>query len=153
MTVDADETFYFKPEAGRVLVSPCDETPMPPCDAQPDEWDVAVAADRRQTATTLTVTHIAHKWAGLRTFLPDKAPAVGPDPAEPGFLWLAGQGGFGIMTSPAAARALASLVVFGALPPDLLALGLRADDLGPTRAALPARRVRDATRVHSQEAE
>ena len=133
MTVDADETFYFKPEAGRVLVSPCDETPVAPCDAQPDEWDVAVAADRIQTATTLTVSHIVHKWAGLRTFLPDKIPAVGPDPAEAQFLWLAGQGGFGIKTAPAMGRLAAAAVLRGDIPPDLADQGLTWATLDPRR--------------------
>ncbi len=133
MTVDVDEAFYFKPEAGRLLVSPCDETPMPPCDAQPDEWDVAVAADRLQTATTLPVFHITHKWAGLRTFLPDKAPAVGPDPAADNFLWLAGQGGFGIKTSPAMGRLTAALAVGADMPPDLTDEGLSWAALDPSR--------------------
>jgi len=133
MTVDIDEAFYFKPEAGRVLVSPCDETPMPPCDAQPDEWDVAVAADRLQTATTLTVSHIAHKWAGLRTFLPDKAPAVGPHTAEPSFLWLAGQGGFGIKTAPAMGRLAAAVALEADMPPDIADEGLTWADVDPSR--------------------
>ena len=133
MTVDADEAFYFKPEAGRVLVSPCDETPVEPCDAQPDEWDVAVAADRVQTATTLTVSHIAHKWAGLRTFLPDKIPAVGPDPAEARFLWLAGQGGYGIKTAPAMARLAAAAILGAKIPPDLTDEGLTRSMFDPSR--------------------
>ena len=133
MTVDADEAFYFKPEAGRVLVSPCDETPSPPCDAQPDEWDVAVAADRIQTATTLTVSHIVHKWAGLRTFLPDNIPAVGPDPAEPRFIWLAGQGGFGIKTAPAMGRLAAAAVLGAEMPPDLTDEGLTGAMFDPSR--------------------
>ncbi len=133
MTVDADEAFYFKPEAGRVLVSPCDETPMPPCDAQADEWDVAVAADHLQTATTLTVSHIAHRWAGLRSFLADKAPAVGPDPAAPDFLWLAGQGGFGIETAPAMGRLAAAAALGADLPPDLAEEGLAWAVFDPSR--------------------
>lgn len=133
MTIDMDEAFYFKPEAGRVLVSPCDETPMPPCDAQPDEWDVAVAVDRLQTATTLAVSRIAHKWAGLRSFLPDKAPAVGPDPAAASFLWLAGQGGFGIKTAPAMGRLLAAAALDGDIPADLADEGLTWADFDPSR--------------------
>lgn len=133
MTIDVDETFYFKPEAGRILVSPCDETPMPPCDAQPDEWDVAVAADRLQTATTLPVSHITHRWAGLRSFLADKTPAVGPDPAAANFLWLAGQAGFGIKTAPAMGRLTAARALGADMPPDLTDEGLSWDTLDPSR--------------------
>lgn len=133
MTVDMDEAFYFKPEAGRVLVSPCDETPMPPCDAQADEWDVAVAVDRLQTATTLRVSRITHKWAGLRTFLPDKAPAIGPDRAASGFLWLAGQGGFGIKTAPAMGRLTAAAALGAPMPADLTDEGLTWAALDPNR--------------------
>jgi D-arginine dehydrogenase len=133
MTIDVDESVYFKPEAGRILASPCDETPMPPSDAQPDEWDVAVAVDRLQEATTLTVERIAHKWAGLRSFLADKLPAVGPDTAEPTFFWLAGQGGYGIKTAPALGRMAAALLTGREIPADLAELGLTAPALGPGR--------------------
>jgi D-arginine dehydrogenase len=135
MTIDVDESLYFKPEAGRILASPCDETPMPPSDAQPDEWDVAVAVDRLQEATTLTVERIAHKWAGLRSFLADKLPAVGPDTAEPTFFWLAGQGGYGIKTAPALGRMAAALLTGGEIPADLADLGVTAAALGPGRFA------------------
>jgi D-arginine dehydrogenase len=106
---------------------------MPPCDAQPDEWDVAVAVDRLQTATTLAVSHIAHKWAGLRTFLPDKAPAVGPDSAAANFIWLVGQGGFGIKTAPAMGRLTAALALGAAMPPDMADQGLTRAALDPSR--------------------
>ena len=69
LVADVDETFYFKPEAGRIMASPADETPMPPCDAQPDELDVANAVDRIERATTLEVRRITHRWAGLRSFV------------------------------------------------------------------------------------
>ena len=105
MVIDATEEFYFKPEAGRVLVSPADETDTPPVDAQPEELDVALAADRMEQATVLKVRRITHRWAGLRSFLPDKMPVAGADTAEPSFVWLAGLGGFGIMTSEALGRA------------------------------------------------
>lgn len=133
MTIDVDESVYFKPEAGRILASPCDETPMPPSDAQPDEWDVAVAVDRLQQATTLNVDRITHKWAGLRSFLADKLPAVGPDSMEPTFFWLAGQGGYGIKTSPALGRLAAALLTGAEVPADLADLGVTAAALGPGR--------------------
>jgi len=135
MTIDVGESVYFKPEAGRILASPCDETPMPPSDAQPDEWDVAVAVDRLQEATTLTVDRIAHKWAGLRSFLADKLPAVGPDTAEPTFFWLAGQGGYGIKTAPALGRMAAALLTGREIPADLAELGVTAAALSPGRFA------------------
>ena len=88
---------------------------------------------------TLEIRHIHRSWAGLRSFVADRSPVIGMDPELPGFFWLAGQGGFGIMTAPAAARAAASLIVDGALPADLVALGLTPEQLSPARAALTAR--------------
>src|SRR4029077_2926931 len=98
MTGTLAETFYFKPESGRLLVSPADETPMPPCDVQPDELDIAIAIDRLMQATTIAVSRVERKWAGLRTFVPDKTTVNGFDPLADGFFWLAGQGGYGIQT-------------------------------------------------------
>ena len=103
-TVDVDESFYFKPDAGRLLVSPADATPSEPCDAQPEDLDVAMAVDRLTAAADVTVERILHKRAGLRTFADDNTPVVGYDPEQSGFFWLAGQGGYGIQTSPAMAR-------------------------------------------------
>jgi D-arginine dehydrogenase len=110
MVIDIDESFYMKPDAGLLLVSPADETPSPPCDAQPEEYDVAIAIDRVEQATTLSLTRIRKRWAGLRSFAPDRSPVVGYDPAREGFFWLAGQGGYGIQTAPAMARLGADLV-------------------------------------------
>jgi D-arginine dehydrogenase len=133
--IDADEQFYFKPEGAQLLASPCDETPMEPCDAVAEDYEAALAADRIQRATSLEIAHIRRRWAGLRSFVADRAPVIGMDPAAPGLFWLAGQGGFGIMTSPAAARAASSLIVEGALPEDLVALGLTPEQLSPARLA------------------
>ncbi len=134
--LDADEEFYLKPEGAQLLASPCDETPSEPCDAQPEDLAVAQAADRVKRATTLELAHIRKRWAGLRSFVADRAPAIGMDAALPGFFWLVGQGGFGIMTSPAAARAAAGLIVDAVLPEDLREVGLTPDDLSPERPAL-----------------
>ena len=131
--IDADEAFYIKPEGAVLLASPCDETPCEPCDATPEDRDVAVAVDRVQRATTLEISHLRRRWAGLRSFVADRAPVIGMDPERRGFFWLAGQGGFGIMTSPAAARATAGLIVEGELPRELLDLGLTAEALSPAR--------------------
>lgn len=110
LTIDIDEAYYFKPDAGLLLVSPADETPVEPCDVQPEELDVAVAIDRLEKATRATVSRVRRKWAGLRSFAPDRSPVIGFDQAAPGFFWLAGQGGYGIQTSPAAAALAAALV-------------------------------------------
>ncbi|MHA1530154.1 MAG: NAD(P)/FAD-dependent oxidoreductase [Alphaproteobacteria bacterium] len=132
-TIDIDEQFYFKPDAGRVLGSPADETPSPPCDARPEEIDVALGIDRIERATSLTVRRLVDKWAGLRSFVADKTPVVGMDPAADGFFWLAGQGGYGIQTSPTLARSAAALITTGELPADLIARGLDKAMLAPAR--------------------
>ena len=105
------DELYFAPESGRLFASPMDEVPSEPCDAQPDDYEVALAAWRMEERTTVKVEHIHSKWAGLRTFTPDKHPVVGFAPDADGFFWLAGQGGFGLQTSPAMAAITASLIV------------------------------------------
>jgi len=100
---------------------------------QPEEMDMALAAARFEAATRLRVNRIARKWAGLRTFAPDKTLVIGPDPSAPGFFWMAGQGGYGIQTAPAAGRALATLASAGTLEPALAARGLGPEVLLPTR--------------------
>jgi D-arginine dehydrogenase len=104
------DQLYFAPESGRLFASPMDEVPSEPCDAQPDDYDVALAAYRMEERTTVKVRRIHSKWAGLRTFTPDRHPAVGFAPDAQGFFWLAGQGGFGLQTSPAVAAIVESLV-------------------------------------------
>ena len=139
LVVDAQESFYFKPDAGRLLASPADETPSPPCDAQPEELDVAILVDRLEQVTTLKPRRIAHKWAGLRTFAADKSPVCGFDPQQKGFFWLVGQGGYGIQMAPALARAAAALIAGGKLPDDITALGVRREDIAPDRPGLQER--------------
>lgn len=105
-------TFYFKPESGgRLWLSPHDEIATPPCDARPEEIDVALAIDRFEHVVDWRVTALEHKWAGLRSFAPDRMPVYGFAPGVPGFFWCAGQGGFGIQTAPAAAQLAASLLL------------------------------------------
>jgi D-arginine dehydrogenase len=133
LTIDIEETFYFKPDAGLLLVSPCDETPSPPCDAQPDEMDIAIAVDRLQSATTLAVSRVRRKWAGLRSFAPDRNLVVGFDARADGFFWLAGQGGYGIQTAPAAGKLAAALAAGKPVPDDLAAFGLTAEMFSPAR--------------------
>jgi D-arginine dehydrogenase len=108
---DAITSWYARPEARtRLMVSPADETPMSPHDVQPDELDIAVAIDRMQQALTIDVQRIERAWAGLRTFTRDGSLAIGWDPIAPGFFWCAGQGGYGIQTSPAAGQLAASVI-------------------------------------------
>ena len=130
---DIGEGFYFKPDAGQIFLSPADATPSPAVDAYPDDLDVAVAVDRFERATTLDVRRVSRAWAGLRTFASDGSPVVGSDPAAEGFIWLAGQGGYGIKTSPALSRACAALIRREPLPDDLRRLGVTARDLSPSR--------------------
>jgi D-arginine dehydrogenase len=109
-------SFYFKPEAGgRLWLSPHDETPVEPSDVQPEELDVAIAIDRLEHVVDWRITAVERKWAGLRSFAPDRLPVYGFAPDQPGFFWCAGQGGFGIQTAPAAAR-LAAALVLGTTP-------------------------------------
>ncbi len=117
---DAIHSWYVRPEARRkLMVSPADETDSEPTDAQPDELDVAIAVDRMQQALAIEVGRVEHRWAGLRTFTPDRGLAIG-EAAERGFFWMCGQGGYGIQTAPAAGRLLASLVR-GEAPADSIA--------------------------------
>ena len=121
---------------GKLLASPADETPSEPCDAQPDEMDIAIAVDRIETATTLQIRRLKNKWAGLRSFVPDKNLVVGYD-AMPGFFWLAGQGGYGIQTGAAAGRLAASLALDARLPDDIVDLGVTEKALSPLRFTQP----------------
>lgn len=131
--VDADEEFYARPESGALMGSPADETPMAPCDVQPEELDIAIAIDRLQTATTLQIKRVIRSWAGLRSFVADKTPVVGFDPHVEGFFWLAGQGGYGIQTAPSMGRVSAALATGDGVPDDLKELGVDAMALSPAR--------------------
>ena len=131
--IDADEQFYFKPDAGKLLGSPADETASPPCDAQPEEIDVAIAVDRIEQAANFRVQRVLRKWAGLRSFVADKSPVVGFDSELPGFFWLVAQGGYGIQTAPALGRIAAALARGAEIPEDLRELGVAAENLSPAR--------------------
>lgn len=109
------ETWYLKPDAGRLLCSPADETPCDPGDVQAEELDVAICVDRIEQAFTFPVRRIESRWAGLRCFTRDRTPVVGEDPRAPGFFWLAGQGGYGIQTAPALATTATALITGDAL--------------------------------------
>jgi len=122
---------YLKPDGGRVMASLADETPVEPQDVQPDDMDVAVLADWLEQHTHIAIRKAPRAWAGLRSFVPDEVPVAGFDAEREGFFWLIGQGGFGIMMSPMLGRITAELATSGRLSDDLLALGIRAEDLAP----------------------
>jgi D-arginine dehydrogenase len=133
MVADADEQFYFKPDAGRLLGSLGEEVPSPAVDAQPDDLDVATAVDRIEQMIDFSVQRVLRSWTGLRVFSPDRDPVSGFDPAAPGFYWHAGLGGYGIQTA-AALGALAAAVILGRpLPATLAAQQLKPAQLSPQR--------------------
>lgn len=138
MCVEADYSIYFKPDAGRLLVSAMDQTPSPPCDAWADDMDVAEALDRFEAIASLPVRRPLRTWAGLRTFAPDGEPVAGFAADCPGFFWLAGQGGAGIQTCPGLARAAAALVLDRPLPAEVADWGVSAAALSPARFAASA---------------
>lgn len=111
LVLDISGKFYFKPEAGRLWLSPNDEVPSEPCDAAPEEMAVAEAIERLSQVVDWRVEAVEHRWAGLRSFAPDRLPVYGFDAEVPGFAWFAGQGGYGIQTAPAAARLTAQLLL------------------------------------------
>ncbi|WP_448585915.1 NAD(P)/FAD-dependent oxidoreductase [Thermaurantiacus sp.] len=115
VAMDAGGSLYFKPDGGRLWISPHDETPDVPHDVQPNEMDMAIALDRFEGMCSWPIRRLASKWAGLRTFAADRLPVIGPDPAEPNFFWCVGQGGWGIQTAPAAA-ALGAALLLGEQP-------------------------------------
>ncbi len=125
------EELYFAPESGRLFASPMDEGSSDPTDAQADEYEVALAAWRMEERTKVKVERIYSRWAGLRTFAPDRHPVVGFAPEAEGFFWLAGQGGFGLQTSPAMARIVASSIAGEPWP----VADLSPEELGPDRFA------------------
>jgi D-arginine dehydrogenase len=121
VVLDAEEQFYFKPEAGKVLISPADESETEPGDAAAEEYEVALAVDHYQRATGAEIHRVAHRWAGLRTFAADRSPVVGFDPSRKGFFWLAGQGGYGVQTAPALSSFAAALVLGKPVEHELMA--------------------------------
>jgi D-arginine dehydrogenase len=117
---DAAGTFYFKGESDRsIWLSPHDEVESGPCDAAPEEIDIATAIDRFEQAVDWPVEAVERSWAGLRSFAPDRIPVYGFDPASPRFFWCVGQGGFGIQTAPAASRLAARLLLRQEQPGDI----------------------------------
>lgn len=133
LVLDVDDEFYFKPESGRLLTSPGDESPIAPCDVQPEEIDIAITIDRIQKAIHIDAPRIENSWAGLRTFSRDRRPVVGFDPDHEGFFWFVGQGGYGIQTAPAMGRLAEALVTKSPLPGELGEFGVDAATYAPAR--------------------
>lgn len=131
LTLDINGQFYFRPEHGKLWLSPHDEVPSEPCDAAPEELAVAEAIDRLQDVVDWNIEAVEHKWAGLRSFAPDRLPVYGFDPDVEGFFWLAGQGGSGIQTAPAAVRLAAQLLL--GHPRDAMTDGIDASLYDPVR--------------------
>ncbi len=129
----AGETFYFKPMSGKLMVSPADATVVEPHDAWADDMLIAEAIDKFQQVMDMEVMRLDHTWGGLRTFGSDGDPVVGFDPEISGFFWLAGQGGYGIQTSPALSRLAAALILDEHVPEDIVAAGGDPAVLSPDR--------------------
>jgi D-arginine dehydrogenase len=139
MLKDAGEQYYLKPDAGMLLLSPCDETLTAPSDVQADEMTVAIAVDRIERATTLRVKRVTHRWAGLRSFVEDRSPVVGFDAVIPGFFWHAALGGYGIQTAPALSRLAAALARGWSVDDETLSFGVELGALAPSRLAPSAK--------------
>jgi D-arginine dehydrogenase len=131
-----DVSFYAKPTGGKLMLSPADEDPADPHDAWADDMRLAEAAAALEQMVDMQVQRLERTWGGLRTFAPDGLPVVGFDPAAAGFFWLAGQGGYGIQTSPALSRMAAALVARRDVPEDLAREGVSAELLSPSRFRL-----------------
>jgi len=133
VVIAADESFYFKPEAGMLLGSPANVDPMVPHDVRPEEIDIATGIARIEEATTITIRRPARTWAGLRSFVPDGELVGGFDVAVPRFFWVAGQGGYGIQTAAGMGQACSAILLGQPIPPALVSLGVSAERLSPQR--------------------
>ena len=154
LIADVDESFYMKPDAGRLLISPANEDPVTPCDVQPEEMDIALCIDRIENTFNIDTRKIISKWAGLRSFVSDKCPVVGYSNRAENFFWLAGQGGYGIQSSPALSRYASALALGKDLPDDVLAEGLNPSSISIDRFTASTESQRDissATAVQTPE--
>lgn len=132
-TKTAVDDFYMLPESGRLLACPVDEVPSDPGDAQPEEYDIALAASKVEEYTSVPIRRISHSWAGLRTFTHDRVPVAGFAPDAPGFFWLAGQGGYGLQTAPAMSAITEALIAGTAWPEMLTEWGVTREAMSPER--------------------
>ena len=135
MVTDVGETWYCKPQSGKLIVSSADVTPVEPHDAWADDMAIAEGIDRMMNATTIEVERVDHSWGGLRTFAPDGNPVVGFDPHTDGFFWLVGQGGYGIQSSPTLSETAANLARHKPIASHIIDRGLVPADISPNRFA------------------
>ena len=133
VVVSLDESFYFKPDAGLLLGSPANADPVPAQDVQPEELDIALGIHQIESHTHLKISRPTHTWAGLRSFVADGDLVGGYAVDDPAFFWVAGQGGYGIQTSPAMGKACAALISHEPIPQDLVQFGISAEALSPAR--------------------
>jgi len=133
MVVDVGDTWYFRPDGVQLLCSLCEEKPAEPGDPRPEMEDVALAIERINQATTLGIRSVSSQWTGLRTFAPDRELVIGEEPTAPGFFWLVGQGGTGIMTSPAYGALIAGQVLGVSPPEDFVRAGVDPAHTSPAR--------------------
>ncbi|GIZ51647.1 NAD(P)/FAD-dependent oxidoreductase [Noviherbaspirillum aridicola] len=138
MFIGVDESWYVKPDAGLLLGSPANADPVAPHDVQAEELDIALAIDRIQQMTTLTIRRPRHVWAGLRSFVGDGSFVGGWDAQAPGFFWAAGQGGYGIQSSAAAGELYAALLRQQPVPTHIADFGVQPEALSPRRIQQPA---------------
>lgn len=138
MVIDAEEDWYVKPEGPNMLGSAASEIPSPAADIRAEELDVALGIERVNEASNLSIRSVKNTWAGLRTFTPDRVPAVGWANEDPSFFWLVGQGGYGIKTSPALGDLAASLILGRPVPDVVSSAGVDVNDLAPARFFEPA---------------
>jgi D-arginine dehydrogenase len=131
--IGADESFYFKPDAGLLLGSPANQDPMEPHDVRPEEEDVATGIWRIEQATSMRIRRPSHTWAGLRSFVADGDLVGGFDARMPGFFWCAAQGGYGIQTSPAMGEVCASIALGKGVPERIAGFGVTEGMLAPGR--------------------
>ena len=133
MVVSVAHDYYFRPDGVQLLCSLSEEKPDQPGDPRPQMEDVALAIQRINEATVLDIRTVNSQWTGLRTFAPDRDLVIGEDPTAPGFFWLVGQGGTGIMTAPAYGELIASQVLHEGLPEGLTASGVDSEMTSPAR--------------------
>ena len=136
VAVEPEYVYFQEFGTGQMIISPADKTPSAPCDAQADEYDIAVTVARFEEVTELQIKRIDHSWAGLRTFTPDGQPVVGWEPNIEGFFWLVGQGGYGVFSSPALGRYAASVISGASLPVSYSESGYDFEQLSPDRFRL-----------------
>jgi D-arginine dehydrogenase len=133
MVTDIGETWYAKPQSGKMIVSSADATPVQPHDAYADDMAIAEGIDRMMAATTIEVERLEHSWGGLRTFAPDGSPVIGFDPPTEGFFWLVGQGGYGIQSAPGLSAMAADMARGLPISQAIIDLGLNRADIAPER--------------------